>query len=86
MCEHAPRFEILHAPEPYDPLVGVDQAQRMYAALMGGGVAADLIVPTPSQLSAVGCPPGTPVHGFGCLAPAGGGTYAPVLSGAIGPR
>lgn len=88
-CAAKGQYVFIAAPDAYDQLIPLSQAQQMAQAVRGAGVPSYLIVPTDAQLQAEGCRPNNffkQAHGLvnRCLTGPSGTVVTAVLLGAIG--
>jgi acetyl esterase/lipase len=87
-CTARGQFVLIQAPDAYDPLVSLDQAERLQQALTAAGASSRLVVPTEAELQAQGCRPNSPLlaaHGNNlCLVVPSSGVVNPLLQTLLG--
>jgi acetyl esterase/lipase len=87
-CTARGAFVLVQAPDAYDPLVSLDQAEVLQRALVAAGVSSRLVVPTEAELQAQGCQPHNPLlaaHGNGpCLVVPSSAVVNPLIQATLG--
>ena len=84
-------FVLVQAPDAYDPIVPLSQAQTLANDFTLAGVPSSLLVPTAAELDNQGCAandPAKPAHGMVnfCLTGATGNVVTPFLQQRLGPK
>ena len=88
VCTARGAFVLVQAPDAYDPLVSLDQAEVLQRALVAAGASSRLVVPTEAELQAQGCQPNNPLlaaHGNGlCLVVPSSPVVNPLIQATLG--